>query len=145
MLDVSVREHLVVVNIEGWVGIDLHEPHEPVLVYQDIKTKYLEAARVRVVSADEAVVSIFQVRFQGDHRLGCQLFNLPLDVADVTATRGQLFVDIRKQLLRRVVCSIHERGVRLFEFVRVLVEGVVGQVHEEVTQVHAVWFLVVLL
>ena len=38
-----------------------------------------------------------------------------------------------------------EGSLRLFEFVRVFVQGVVGQVHVEVAQVHAVRLLVIVL
>lgn len=98
-----------------------------------------------MVRAHKAVVCIFEVRFESDNGFCCQLFNLSLDVADVSAPCGQLFVYVRQQLLRRVVIAAHKGRVGLLELFRIFVERVVGQVHEEVTQVHAVGLLVVLL
>ena len=98
-----------------------------------------------MVRAHEAVVSIFEVGLESDNGFCCQLFNLSLDVANVSAPCSQLFVYVRQQLLRRVVIAAHKGRVRLLELFGILVERVVGQVHVEVAQVHAVGLLVVLL
>ena len=98
-----------------------------------------------MVRAHEAVIRILQVRLERNDRLSRQLVYLPLDVADVSAAGRQFFKDIRQKLLRGVISAVHERSVRLLELVRVLIQRVVGQVHIEISQVHTVRFLVVLL
>ena len=89
------------------------------------------------------MVRVLEVRFESNDCLGGQFLDLPLDVAHVTPPLRQLLVDVSEQLLRRVVRHVHEGAIRLLELVRVLVEGVISEVHVKVAQVHAVRFLVV--
>jgi hypothetical protein len=74
-----------------------------------------------MVGTNEAMVRIFQVGFQRDHSLSRQLFNLAFQVLNIATFLGELLVDIREELLRRVVLDIHKVGICLFEFVRVFV------------------------
>ena len=41
-----------------------------------------------MVGTDETVICVLQVGLKGDNRLGCELLDLSLDMADVPATRG---------------------------------------------------------
>ena len=75
-----------------------------------------------MVSTHEAVISVFQIGLKGDNRLGCELLNLSLDMADVTAAGGQLLVYVTEQLFTGVVPAIHERGVWLLKLIRVFIQ-----------------------
>ena len=52
-----------------------------------------------MVSADKAMVSVFQIGFKRDDSLRSQLLDLTLDVPNVASPRSQLFVDVCEELL----------------------------------------------
>ena len=82
-----------------------------------------------MVSRHETVVRILQVRFQSNHCFGCQLFDLLLQDAHVSALACELFEHRCQQLLASVGIDISKVGAGLLKLVRLLVEAVVRQVH----------------
>ena len=70
-----------------------------------------------MVRTYETVIRVFQIRLEGNHRLRCQLVNLPLNMANVSASRRQFFEYVRQKLLRGVISAVHKRSVRLLELV----------------------------
>ena len=98
-----------------------------------------------MIRTDKAMVRILEVGLESDDCLSSQFFNLPLDMAYVSAASRQLLENIRPKLFRWVIRAVHEIGVCFLKFVRVLVKRIVGQVHVKVAQVHTIRFLVVLL
>jgi len=142
LLDVTIGQLLVRVHIKRGVGVHLEQPGVQIFVDQDVQAQDLEAARVRVVGANETVISVLQVRLEGDDRLLSDVPDLLQQVARVFALVLQRLEDGSKQLLRRfiIVLKLLARGL---ETVGVLIQREVGQVHVQVLDVVLVWLLVV--
>ena len=63
----------------------------------------------------------------------------------VSSSAHELLEDISQKLLRRVVVGVHEGRIWFSEFIGVLVQRIVCQVHVHVPQIHIVWLFIVLL
>lgn len=129
LLNITIGQFLIRVHIQARVRINLHEPAVPVIIHENIEAKDLEASRVLVISAHEAVIGILQIRFERNNRLGNQVVNLPLEEPCVPPLRLQFLVDTCEELLARVRINISKVLVRTHELVRLFVQAVVGQVH----------------
>jgi len=71
LLNISIGEDLVIVHIQGWVGIDFHQPYKPVVINEDVKAKNLETTRICMICTYKTMISIFQIWLQGNDCLGC--------------------------------------------------------------------------
>ena len=67
MLNVSIWEFFISVNIERGVCVHFKEPSIEVLVDQDVQAKDLEGSRVLVVGTYETMVSILKVWFKSNN------------------------------------------------------------------------------
>lgn len=142
LLDISIWQLLVGVDVEGGIGIDLEQPGIHVLIDEDVQTQDLETARIVVVGADEAVVGILQIGLQRNYGFLGHLLDLPEQVVCVHASAGHGAHHRSKQLFARlvIVLELLSRGL---ELLAILVEREVSEVHVEVLDVALVWLLVV--
>ena len=75
-----------IVDIKTWIGIHLHEPGVEFLVDKDVETQNLKAARVVVViGGNEAMIGIFQIRFQCNDCFCGEILDLLLKHSNVFA------------------------------------------------------------
>lgn len=136
LLDVTLCTLAFVVDVEAWVGIDLHEPGVELLIYENVQSQDLKAARVFIVIwRNEAVICVLEIGLKSDNSLCGELFNLLLEDGDIFAAHFEFLVEVGEELLaciRVQVCVVLPGDLELF---RLLVQTVVSQMHVQILHV----------
>lgn len=142
MLNIAIGQLLVSVYVERRISIYLEEPSIQRLINQDVKAEKLEAAWIRVVCGDEAVVRVLQIGLQSYDGLLGHILDLLHEIPHVLPLAHKVLNDRRKELLGALVVILELLTGRL-KPLRVLIEAEVCKMHVLIFDVVGIGFLVV--
>lgn len=142
MLNIAIGQLLVSVYVERRISIYLEEPSIQRLINQDVKAEKLEAAWIRVVCGDEAVVRVLQIGLQSYDGLLGHILDLLHKIPHVLPLAHEVLDDRRKELLGALVVILELLTGRL-KPLRVLIEAEVCKMHVLIFDVVSIGFLVV--
>lgn len=142
MLNIAIGQLLVSVYVERRISIYLEEPSIQRLINQDVKAEKLEAAWIRVVCGDEAVVRVLQIGLQSYDGLLGHILDLLHEIPHVLPLAHEVLDDRCEELLGALVIIL-ELLTRRLKPLRVLIEAEVCKMHVLIFDVVGIGFLVV--